>query len=252
MTKPLNRKLMTLSTLIIVKIRERIQRFINGFFRLIGFSIGRIEPRPVWPGEASRYEYQKLFQDFNIQKGEIVLDIGSGGYPFPYATFLTDRYIEPTHHRDAKLVLDGKPFLVSDIERLPFPNKALDFIYCSHIFEHVENPIAACAEIVRVGKRGYIETPTLAKDMLFSWAKGMHRWHLISIADKLIFFEYSERQLEGVRSSAWNDLIFGKIYHPMQALFFNNQDLFNVMFFWQGSFNCHVYYLDGRVEERRF
>jgi len=230
--------------------RALLSRLLSAFNRFLnqrGIFVSRLKPRPVWSGEALRFDYQKIYNKFEILPGAVVLDIGSGGDPFPYATFLTDRYIEPTHHRMSQLERNGKPFLLSAMEQLPFADKSMDFIFCSHVLEHVDDPIAACSEIVRVGKGGYIETPTLAKDMLFGWAKGMHKWHLMSISSKLLFFEYSERQLEGVRSRAWYDLIFSEYYQPMQGLFFENQDLFNVMFNWQGGFECIVLYLDGRL-----
>lgn len=214
-----------------------------------GYDLVRRLPRPQWPEETSRFEYQKLFNKFDIAPGSVVLDIGSGAYPFPLATVLCDRFIETTRHRYEKIVLDRRPFLLIDIEHMPFPDKIFDFVYCSHVLEHVDNPLQGCAEIVRVGKRGYIETPTLAKDMLFSWAKGMHKWHVVSISNKLIFFEYSERQAVGVQSKAWYEAIFSPYYHPLQDLYYNNPDIFNVMFSWSGRFECLVYHLDGRVEQ---
>lgn len=223
--------------------KQLLQRALGG----LGYELVHRQPRPQWPEETSRYAYQKLFNDFNIAPGSVVLDIGSGAYPFPFATILTDRYLETTQHRSEKLILDRRPFLLSDIEHLPFADKAIDFVYCSHVLEHVDNPLQACAEIVRIGKRGYIETPTFAKDALFSWAKGMHKWHIVSIADKLIFFEYSERQLEGVRYNTWREAILGPHYHPLQDVYYNNPEIFNVMFPWNGGFDCVVYYLDGRV-----
>ena len=225
------------------KIISRLNRFLTKR----GVSIAYVKPRPVWPGDGSRFEYQKVHNKFDIQPGATVLDIGSGGDPFPFATVLTDRYIEPTYHRTDRLKLNGKPFLISAIECLPFAYKSMDFVFCAHVLEHVDDPIVACSEIARVGKQGYIETPTLGKDMLFGWAKGMHKWHLMSISNKLIFFEYGERELEGVRSSAWSDLIFSPYFHPIQELFYQNQDLFNVMFNWQDGFKVIVFYLDGRM-----
>ena len=53
---------------------------------------------------------------------------------------------------------------------LPFRDTTFDFVYCSQVLECVKNPLAACREIMRVGKRGYIETPTLGKDTLFTWS----------------------------------------------------------------------------------
>jgi SAM-dependent methyltransferase len=217
------------------------------FIKSSGDLFSQLKPRQHWPGDVSRFDYQQAHNKFDIASTSTVLDIGSGGDPFPYATILTDRYIEPTFHRTDKLKLNGKPFVLSAIEKLPFRSKSMDFVFCAHVLEHVDDPIAACAEIVRVGKRGYIETPTLGKDMLFGWAKGMHKWHLMSISNKLIFFEYSERQLEGARSMAWSDVIFSSRFHPLQELFYNNQDLFNIMFNWQNGFECIVFYLDGRM-----
>jgi SAM-dependent methyltransferase len=192
--------------------------------------------------------YQERSINFDLQPGQRVLDIGSGGYPFPYATVLVDRFPGATEHRFEPLVKGAKPVVVADIASLPFRDQYFDYIYCSHVLEHATDPIFACREIMRVGKRGYIETPTLAKDMLFAWAKGMHKWHVIGIGSTLCFFEYSARQLEGIRSSAWTDVIFSRWRHPLQAAFDDNQDLFNVMFTWNGQFAVIAFHLDGRVD----
>jgi hypothetical protein len=39
----------------------------------------------TWPGETSRFEYQQRYVQFDIQPRDQVLDIGSGGDPYPYA-----------------------------------------------------------------------------------------------------------------------------------------------------------------------
>lgn len=205
-------------------------------------------PRPDWLGQDSRFSYQSRYVSFNILQGERVLDIGSGGDPFPYASVLVDRLIEPSRHRHEPLVRKGKPFVLADVHNLPFPDKCFDFVYCSHLLEHVDDPMRACAEIMRVGKRGYIETPTMGKDMLFAWAKDMHKWHVVAIDENLCFFEYSQRQLEGIRSSAWRDIIYSRWYHPLQEVFYENLDLFNVMFTWFDKFSVYVFHLDGSVE----
>jgi ubiquinone/menaquinone biosynthesis C-methylase UbiE len=197
---------------------------------------------------SNRYDYQQQHIDFQISSGDKVLDIGSGNYPFPHATLLADRYIEPTRHRSTDFQFDGKPIVITDIDNLPFGDKSFDYVYCAHLLEHVENPIQACAEIMRVGKRGYIETPTLAKEMLFAWAKGMHKWYLVNIQNNLCFFEYSERRLEGIRSTAWRDLIRRQWSDPLQEAFYTNQDVFNIMFTWEDYFSVFVFYLDGSIK----
>ena len=134
------------------------------------------------------------------------------------------------------------------IYSLPFRNKCFDFVYCCHVLEHTDNPLKACAEIMRVGKRGYIETPTMGKDALFMSAGDVHKWHVVAIGRNLCFFEYSQRQANGIRSTAWQDLILSKWYHPLQKAFYNNQDFFNVMFTWCDSFDVFVFHLDSTVE----
>jgi len=200
-----------------------------------------------WPGEDNRFDYQKRYVKFDLQPGDQVLDIGSGGYPFPYATVLTDRFLEKSPYRCESLVRDNKPFLLSDICELPFGDKSFDFVYCSHVLEVVESPLRACAEIMRVGKRGFIETPTAGKDMLFAWARNLQKWHVVDIGSNLCFFEYSGRQLDGVRSSIWRDHIMSEWGNPFQEIFYENQDIFNVMFTWENQFSVFIFRLDGTV-----
>ena len=131
---------------------------------------------------------------------------------------------------------------------MPFGDKTFDFVYCSHVLEVVEEPVKACQEIMRVGARGFIETPTLGKDTLLAWARGLQRWHVVGIGETLCFFEYSERQLDGIKSPAWRDRILSKWYDPLQEIFYENQDVFNVMFKWARQFSVYCFRLDGSVE----
>ena len=138
--------------------------------------------------------------------------------------------------------------MICDIHELPFADQLFDYVVAAHVLEHVDNPIQACRELQRVARAGFIETPALFKDALFAWAKGMHKWHIVAIGNRLVFFEYTNRQLEGIRCDAWHRLIFGSSYHPIQEAFNNNQDLFNVMLEWEGAFDVTVMKIDGSVQ----
>lgn len=197
-----------------------------------------------------RVTYQSQFIDLESLAGRRVLDVGSGADPFPYATFLIERHLGPTVHRNELALVDRQPVVVADVAALPFPDKSFDYIYCSHVLEHVLDPLAACSELMRVGKEGYIETPDPAKDILFAWAAGMHRWRVVSSGQTLVFLEYSKRRAEGIRSSAWSDLILSRWHHPLQDAFLNNPDIFNTVFGWEEGFSVFVFYLDGRVDSR--
>lgn len=231
------------------RVKRGLKWFFRGQLRRLGFDIVRYRARPKWPEEDGRFEYQNKLNQFHIAPDAVVLDVGSGHYPFPFATILSDLYLEESPHRTENLVRDHRPLLKLDIRSLPFAEKSIDFVYCSHILEHVEDPLQACLEIMRVGKQGYIETPTLCKDGLFAWSgDASHRWHVLAIDNTIFFFEYSDRQKKGIRSRAWQDLIFADSYHPLQAAFYENQDFFNTMFMWSNLFRVFVFRLDGTVQ----
>jgi SAM-dependent methyltransferase len=190
------------------------------------------------------YSYQLDHMQHLPERG-IILDVGSGANPFPKATILSDRFLEITAHRREEICLDHRPFMIFDIHHIPFKKKSIDYVYCSHVLEHVDNPEQACAELMRVGKAGFIETPTLMRDALFSWAKELnHKWYLVQFGNRLIFFEYDERRQQGVRSTQWREAILSAEYHPNQDLFYPNQDLFSTILEWNHRFDVTVFRLD--------
>jgi SAM-dependent methyltransferase len=229
-------------------IRRSIESGRSYLYDVFGVRIDVHPRRPRWVGETRRFDYQEQYVDFVIRPGERVLDIGSGGDPFPYATVLVDRFLETNPTRHEQLVTANKPFVLADVHDLPFPDQSFDFVYCVHVLEVVADPLKACAELMRVGRRGFIETPTAAKDMLFAWARGEQRWQVVGIGDTLCFFEYSERQLDGIGSLVWRDLIFSPRHNPIQEAFYHNQDIFNVMFLWEGRFRVFVFRQDGTIQ----
>lgn len=153
--------------------------------------------------DKSRYaQYQSRYFDFGIKPDSKVLDMGSGHIPFPLATHLAD--ISTTDHTVGRAgepfkSVDGKPVYECSVEATPFKDREFDFVYCSHVLEHVHNPEAACRELMRIGKRGYIECPTRGKDVFFATAKvSNHLWAVECLNGELIFTEYSPSDALGV------------------------------------------------------
>lgn len=224
-------------------------RFLIHLVQGIPVEIAIRRKRPTWPDEKSRFSYQSRYVNFDIKPNERVVDVGSGGQPFPYATVLVERFIEKSRHRDEVFKRSEKPLILADIHTLPFGDKSFDFVYCSHVLEHANDPLEASFEIMRIGKRGFIETPTMGKDALFAWAQDRHKWHVVAIGQSLCFFEYAPRQLMGIQSSFWRDTILGnRWYHQLQDIFYNNQDIFNTFFMWSNKFSVFTFYLDGTVK----
>ena len=49
---------------------------------------------------------------------------------------------------------DSKAMLKMDITKIEYPDEAVDFFYCSHVLEHIEDDAKAISEIYRVLKKG--------------------------------------------------------------------------------------------------
>lgn len=94
----------------------------------------------------------------NIPKDALVLEVGSGGNPYPRSNVLVDAYEETRERHWEKLIAD-RPTVIAFGEKLPFKNKSFDFVIAAHVLEHTSNPKAFLSELERVSKNGYIETP---------------------------------------------------------------------------------------------
>ena len=123
-----------------------------------------------------------------FQDDWLVLDIGSGHNPHPRANVLADRFFEDDAERTGKgIVLDeAKPFVIADACAMPFKDGAFDYLVCSHVAEHIDDVPAFCAELQRVSKAGYVETPSKFTELIRHPPN--HRW-FVSSKGSLLRFE---------------------------------------------------------------
>lgn len=200
------------------------------------------------PDSTSRYWlYQGRHFDFNIKPDEKVLDIGSGNIPFPFATHLADLAVHDDMYGRAGVpfkYLEGKPVYECNIENMPFADKEFDFVYCSHVLEHTQNPEKACKELMRIAKRGYIETPTRGKDLFLHTGKiSNHTYYVENFDGTLIFTEYENDELDGLD----NDILLQMHVKPQtkrekafSALIYLKSHLINTMLYWEDGFPVQV------------
>lgn len=99
-----------------------------------------------------------------------VLDVGSGAFPNPRADVLCERSLV----RDHRIAVTDRPTVVADAQALPFRRSAFDLVIASHLAEHVEHPDQLLAELRRVARRGYVETPSPRFERLLPSEN--HRW----------------------------------------------------------------------------
>lgn len=108
------------------------------------------EPPKGWPHWYTIKEVVDWL-DRRIPKGSRVLDVGPGNVPFQRATDEVDWQ-----------QIEGRKILRCNFleDKLPFEDKSIDFVYCRHVLEDLFNPFPLMQEMSRVGKIGYIETPS--------------------------------------------------------------------------------------------
>lgn len=99
-----------------------------------------------------------------------VLDVGAGILPFPRADVLVDLA--------APDAIPGQEVVRCDVTRhpLPFADKSFDFVYCRHVLEDLFDPFCVIREMERVGRAGYIETPSPMAEMCRGVDGGSPPW----------------------------------------------------------------------------
>ena len=170
----------------------------------------------------------KLKRMVYLPRKWLVLDVGSGDGPFPRADVLCDKYMEDTQ-RVSKLVID-RPFVIGDITALPFLDNAFDFVFCSHVLEHVDKPEIALQELTRIGKRGYIEVPTEFQEKMQSTIS--HKWLVKKEENMLVFWEKDRTIFDECIQSKIRTLIYKKD-KTFLSFFYKHYNLFNTEYYWE-------------------
>lgn len=144
------------------------------------------------------------------------LEIGPGSRTFwPRANAVLDVVL-----RGEADLPPGVPCTEGDIcQRTPWADDEFDFVLATHVLEHVTDPIAACAEISRIGQRGLIECPTAFKDFLFGFEEEDHRWWVWPSreTDELIFQRPDPSLVEPWRAMA-RDSGWGAAMHRIMRM----------------------------------
>jgi SAM-dependent methyltransferase len=117
-----------------------------------------------------------FFQDRikSILKTDRVLEIGPGATPY----FRSDVFLELNYEDESNRIAQSghvgilktdKPIIYYDGGVFPFQDKEFDYVICSHVLEHVPDASFFLNEIQRVGKKGYLEYPTIYYDYMYNF-----------------------------------------------------------------------------------
>jgi uncharacterized protein YbaR (Trm112 family)/SAM-dependent methyltransferase len=179
----------------------------------------------------------------NIKKTDYVLDIGSGNNPHFRADVICDKYVGDDVERGENTIIIDRPFICCDACKLPFKDNTFDYVICRHLIEHLDNPEILINELMRVGKRGYIEAPNELWERLFG--RKFHKW-FINVENNKLILKPKKKVIEA------------KVYHNFQKLcdtdkdfnkFYNNNiKLFHVIYEWDKKIS---YEIKGKLGKTR-
>ena len=110
----------------------------------------------------------KSRQDLHIKRHDRVLEVGPGNRPTFRADVLVEKFLgDDTHRRGGLRIFPHQQLVNAAAEALPFADKEFDYVICNQVLEHSDDPAQFLREVTRVGKAGYIETPSLLGEWLF-------------------------------------------------------------------------------------
>ena len=87
-------------------------------------------------------------------------------------------------------------------DRLPFEDKSFEVAVSSHTLEDIRDPLFLCAEVNRVTKAGYIETPSIVAELTFrinrsgTQVRYHHRW-LVAMQENDDAFRHKPHLVHG-------------------------------------------------------
>ena len=119
----------------------------------------------------SREYVLKILKD-NQNKWKI-LDIGCNRDAVKYAQTVADIQNLSEFYKDK-----NKDFVLIKNKNLPFDDNQFDFIYASHVIEHVDDVSYFIKELQRISKQGYIELPSMLEDNIVLSENNIldHKW----------------------------------------------------------------------------
>lgn len=166
-----------------------------------------------------------------------VLEIGPGATPY----FRSDVFLELKYDSEQERIAQSgyvgilktnKQIIYYDGGKFPFEYKEFDYIICSHVLEHVSDADFFLSEIQRVGKRGYLEFPTVYYDYIYNFKE-----HKLFVFEKDGVINWMTKQESGLMKYAEIQLFFNKtctsgyfdLINDFKEYFFQGFEWFNTI-----------------------
>ena len=187
----------------------------------------------------ARWAFRKI--RLPVSSDSLILDVGSGGKPYPRSDVLLDRLTGAEHRQGSAMLID-RPAVLGDACRMPFKDKSFDYIVASHILEHMADPAKFLEELQRVGKAGYIETPNFMYERLKPFSI-----HCLEVADVYGVLHIFKKK-QPIEDSFISGLDYLTSNSRWARLFYKSPDLFHVRYFWTDKIKYHIHNPDVSTE----
>lgn len=239
--------------------KEVIELFYRNGFNFLGeFKEvdGMISPVPTWGlkfrkfmGYKAAHEYMQEF--YTLPPDSLIAEVGPGNFPLPQATLFIEHPARKKNHRYSDEFINGKNVIFADIQTKieEIPDKKIDFLWSSHILEHVLDPVAAAKEMSRIAKRGVIVVPSPYKDTFFLWDEPEHLWDIYRRNNGLLFVRRDDSQISKIRTQTMQnyfcDIFKGNQFttnfeKEARYWFEANEKYMDIILPWEGSFEVNV------------
>ncbi len=110
----------------------------------------------------------------SIASSDRVLEVGPGSNPHHRSDVLLEKKFETQQEYEAQFgheekLISDKKIVFYEGDKFPFSDNEFDYVICSHVLEHVEDPELFLNEIFRVARKGYFEYPLIYYDYLYNF-----------------------------------------------------------------------------------
>ena len=135
-----------------------------------------------------------------------ILDIGCNRDAVKYAQTVADIQNLSDFYKDK-----DKKFVLIQNKDLPFKDNEFDFIYASHVIEHVDDVSYFIKELQRISKKGYIELPSMLEDNIVLSENNIkdHKWFFQFDDVKNVLLAEKKRQL--IEPFITHGVLFGSL-----------------------------------------
>lgn len=179
------------------------------------------------------------------------LEVGPGKNPWPRANMYVD--MNPENLAGIR----NSKTLVCDVQNLRVglnlrSGNKFDVVFCSHVLEHVEDPLMAAQELSAVAHRGIVVCPSPFKEGMFNFGEADHKWWVLPPwkHDSLIFVRIDPEWRKHVYNrdveSQLHQLFrlgaerFGESGEQAREWFYNAEPHLDTIHRWQGELKIEV------------